>query len=105
MVRRIVALLTLALVATSCGSPLRHDTSADKLTPPELGACRDLAARDLDRPSNASPVVSCTKRCSIAATVARGAAGIDWKSDAVAVANASRGGPESTSSRIVHRVA
>jgi hypothetical protein len=61
VVRHTVALLTLALVATACGNSLRHDTAADKLTPPELGACRDLGAGDLDQPSNANPVVSCAK--------------------------------------------
>jgi hypothetical protein len=62
VVRRTVALLTLALVATSCGNAFHHDTAADRLTPPELGACRDLGADDLDQPSDASPAVSCAKR-------------------------------------------
>ena len=61
MVRRTVVLLTLALVASACGNPLRDDTEADKLTPPKLGACRDLEPDDLDEPTNTSPVVSCSK--------------------------------------------
>ena len=61
MVRRTAVLLTLALVATACSNPFRHDTESDKLTPPKLGACRDLDADDLDETTNASPVVACSE--------------------------------------------
>jgi hypothetical protein len=61
VVRRTVALLTLALVATACGNPLRHDTDADRLTPPKAGACRDLTPDDVHEPTNSSPVVPCTE--------------------------------------------
>lgn len=60
MVRRTVLLLALALLASSCGG--HRETEADRLTPPTQGACRDLSASDLDQPSNASPVVPCSKR-------------------------------------------
>jgi hypothetical protein len=61
VVRRLTLLLVLGGLAIGCGNPLQRDTEADRLTPPELGACRDLDAGDLDEPSNASPVVSCSK--------------------------------------------
>ena len=62
MVRRTVVVLALVLAASACGNALRQDTAADRRTPPDLGSCRDLAADDLDQPSNASPVVACSKR-------------------------------------------
>jgi hypothetical protein len=49
------------MVAAACGTVGHGDTEADRRTPPEQGACRDLVARDLAEPSNASPVVSCAK--------------------------------------------
>jgi hypothetical protein len=61
VVRRTVVLLALALAATACGNPLRHDTDADKLTPPKLGACRDLAADDVDHKTDATAAVACSK--------------------------------------------
>jgi hypothetical protein len=60
VVRRTVAVLALALVASACGSALRQDTDADKLTPPKAGACRDLEPADLDKPTDSSPVVPCS---------------------------------------------
>ena len=48
MVRRTVALLSLALVVSACGNALRKDTDADKVAPPKVGACHDLTADDLD---------------------------------------------------------
>lgn len=61
MVRRSLALLTLVLLATSCGNVLQRETDADRLTPPTIGACRDLTVDDLDQPSNADPVVDCAR--------------------------------------------
>lgn len=61
MVRRTVALLSFALVVAACSEPLRKETDADRLTPPKVGACRDLAATDLDKATNESPVVPCTQ--------------------------------------------
>ncbi len=55
----LVLLMAPALVA--CGNPLHRETDADKTTPPTVGACRDLDARDLSRPSNADPVVPCSR--------------------------------------------
>jgi Septum formation len=60
VLRRMVVLLGLGLIATACGSG-PGNTAADRATPPEVGSCWDLAARDLDQPSNASPAVPCTK--------------------------------------------
>lgn len=60
MVRRTVTLLALALVAAACGGS--GSTEADRLTPPRQGACRNLTAGDLTKPSNASPIVPCTQR-------------------------------------------
>lgn len=54
-----VAVLSLSLL-TGCGL-LTGETAADGLTPPKLGACRDLDAEDLSKPSNATAVVACTK--------------------------------------------
>lgn len=51
----LVAVLALSALA-ACGS-----TDADSLTPPTLGTCRNLAAGDIDQPSNGTPVVACTK--------------------------------------------
>jgi hypothetical protein len=59
VVRRTVVLLALLAVTTSCGQP--RETEADRLTPPKSGVCRDLGAGDLDEPSNASPVVPCSR--------------------------------------------
>jgi hypothetical protein len=59
VVRRTVALLSVALVVSACGNPLRRDTEADRTTRPKLAACRDLSAGDLDEPTNTDPVVSC----------------------------------------------
>jgi hypothetical protein len=65
VLRRTVVLLSFAslssaLLVSACGST-DQETEADRLTPPRSGACRDLRAADLERPSNASPVVPCTK--------------------------------------------
>jgi hypothetical protein len=51
-------LLALVVVATSCGNV---ETEADRVAPPKTGACRDLRAGDLREPSNASPVVPCSR--------------------------------------------
>lgn len=62
MLRRVPTLLALALLMSATGCSQGHrETSADRLTPPKLGACRTLAADDLDEHSNASPVVACTE--------------------------------------------
>jgi hypothetical protein len=60
VVRRTVVLLAVVVLAGACGES-RKDTEADRLTPPKAGACRDLSARDLDRPTSTSPVVPCTE--------------------------------------------
>jgi len=61
VLRRLAVLLVLSGLASACGNPFHHDTDADRLTPPKAGACRDLEPGDLDEPSNASPVVPCSK--------------------------------------------
>jgi hypothetical protein len=61
VVQRIVVLLALTLAAAACSNPFRGDTEADKLTPPKLGACRDLDAADVDHKSDSTPVVACSK--------------------------------------------
>lgn len=62
MVRRTVVLLAVVVLAGACAETQRKDTEADRLTPPRVGACRDLSADDLDRPTNSSKVVPCTSR-------------------------------------------
>jgi hypothetical protein len=59
--RLALVLVVTGLVSASCGNPLHHDTEADQVATPKLAACRDLGADDLDEPSDASPVVSCSK--------------------------------------------
>jgi hypothetical protein len=59
--RLTLVLVVTGLVSLSCGNPVHRDTDADRLSPPKLGACRDLAAPELAQPSNASPVVPCTE--------------------------------------------
>jgi len=69
VVRRVVVLpavlpavlLALALLSTSCGSAQR-DGESDSTTPPQPGTCRELSAADLRAPSNANPVVACSRR-------------------------------------------
>jgi hypothetical protein len=58
--RLALVLVVTGLVSVSCGTRSDHDTDADRLAGPELGACRDLVAHDLDQPSNAGPVVACS---------------------------------------------
>ena len=62
MVRRTVVLLALGVIATACSSRAHQDSEADRTTPPQVGACRDLAADDLEDPSNADPVVACSRQ-------------------------------------------
>lgn len=64
MRRRISFLLLLALapVLVACANPLHHDTDADRLTPPPVGTCRNLAASDLEQASNGSDIVACDKQ-------------------------------------------
>jgi hypothetical protein len=66
VVRRTVVLLAvlpaLLVVATSCGSRSEHDSEADRLTPPPGDACHDLAAGDLERPTDPRPAVPCSSR-------------------------------------------
>jgi hypothetical protein len=50
------------LLLSACGNPFHHDDASDRLTPPKLGACRDLSAHDLDEATNASPVVPCSEQ-------------------------------------------
>jgi hypothetical protein len=61
VVRRTTVLLALAALTGACGSTVRHDSDADTLTAPKLGACRDLGAGDLDRPTDTTPVVACSR--------------------------------------------
>jgi hypothetical protein len=56
-----LVLVTAALVLSACSNPLHSDTGSDRLTGPELGACRDLDADDLTVATNDSPVVDCAK--------------------------------------------
>lgn len=56
------ALLVLLLSTTmGCGSGPAKKTEADRLTAPALGTCRTVEPKDVDKPSDASAVVSCTK--------------------------------------------
>lgn len=58
----VVLLLVGGLAVSACSNPLRGEDSSDKLTPPTLGSCRKLAAGDLEKPSNAAPVVACAEK-------------------------------------------
>lgn len=58
MLRRGALVLAVGLVLAACSE---QDGEADRLTPPKLGACRDLKAGDITRPSNATQAVSCSK--------------------------------------------
>ena len=61
MLRRLPALLVISsLLLTACGNPFHRDSASDRLTPPRLGACRDLDASDLDHPDNATGTVACS---------------------------------------------
>lgn len=53
--------LITALVAVLAACALRGESEADSLTPPELGACRDLDTDDLTRPANTDAAVPCTR--------------------------------------------
>lgn len=63
MRRTVLVLLGAAALAvpllTACS--LDKETDADKLTTPELGACRDLRAADLEKASNGTEVVPCSE--------------------------------------------
>lgn len=61
MVRRSVVLLALGLLAAACSRPGHRETEADRVTPPQVGACRELPAQAVDKPSNASQVVPCSQ--------------------------------------------
>lgn len=54
-----VAAAALALVS-ACAGPFGGETSADRLTPPQLGTCRDLTPEHLTAPSNATDPVPCS---------------------------------------------
>jgi hypothetical protein len=59
---RLPALAALAalVVLSGCGSkPPR--TEADRITPPRLGLCRTMSPQAVERASDASPVVDCTR--------------------------------------------
>ncbi|RNL64975.1 hypothetical protein EFK50_03075 [Nocardioides marmoriginsengisoli] len=63
MSRRVSAAVVVGVIAgglllSACGD---SDDDSDKLTPPKLGACRDLTAKDLTSPSNATEPVACSK--------------------------------------------
>jgi Septum formation len=62
VVRRTVILLALGLVAAACSAPAHRETEADRVTPPRTGSCRDLSARDVAKPTNATPVIACSGR-------------------------------------------
>lgn len=59
--RTSLILLVMALTVTACSNPFHHDTEADKVALPKLGACRDLSATDVAYPSNAAAIVPCSK--------------------------------------------
>ncbi|MDQ6642573.1 MAG: septum formation family protein, partial [Actinomycetota bacterium] len=54
-------LLLLVGTALGCTSIAGKKTEADKLTAPKLGACRTVTPKDVEQPSNAAPIVACTK--------------------------------------------
>lgn len=56
----VLGAVVLSLVV-GCSAPLRRETTADRTTPPRLGACYQLTPKDTDQPSNDSPPVPCSK--------------------------------------------
>lgn len=55
----VLALACLALVA--CTNPLQSEDESDRKATPEVGACRNLTASDLNTQTNASRVVRCSQ--------------------------------------------
>jgi hypothetical protein len=60
--RASLVLVVVALAASACTNPWRHDDESDRVALAPLGACRDLKAADLGRPTNTSAVVPCSRR-------------------------------------------
>ncbi len=58
---RTLLLVPLVVLLAGCSAPLQPQTSADRATPPELGACYRLAPQDTEKPSNANDAVPCTQ--------------------------------------------
>ncbi len=56
----LVGALLGCLVLTACSNPAQDEDASDRMTPPVLSACRDLAAEDLSRPSNDAEPVPCS---------------------------------------------
>ncbi|MGO4256273.1 septum formation family protein [Marmoricola sp. RAF53] len=56
------AVLAVVLAATTaaCDVPFASTSASDNLTPPKLGACRDLVPGDLTKPSNDTAPIACT---------------------------------------------
>ena len=55
-------LVVAGLALAACSNPLQSENDADRAATPKVGACRNLTASDLNKPTNASPVISCEKR-------------------------------------------
>lgn len=58
--RLVVGTLLLGVVVAGCSAPLQRRTAADRSTPPALGACYRLAAKDAAQPSSDAEPVPCT---------------------------------------------
>src|ERR1700710_924469 len=55
-----LATVLVLLTATGCTAPLRRETTADRTTPPKVGACYRLTPRQTERPSSDRAPVPCS---------------------------------------------
>jgi hypothetical protein len=55
-----LAMMLMVLAATSCTAPLRRQSTADRTTPPKLGACYRLTPKQTERPSSDVAAVACS---------------------------------------------
>jgi Septum formation len=54
-------MVLLVMAASGCTAPLRRETTADRTTPPKLGACYRLTPKQTDNPSSDQAPVSCAR--------------------------------------------
>jgi hypothetical protein len=57
-----VLLAAALLVLSACSNQPAAEGASDRLTPPRLGACRDLSAADLEKGTNDDAIVACSEQ-------------------------------------------